>query len=355
MVNDQLTTVGTQQIHHSGRAIDLLGRAVGIVSSAPNPVASGAMRVVASVGHHYDSRNRRMDALREDGTHWEYGYNDRSEITAAARKLTDNQLVPGQSFGYNYDCMGNRTSSSAGTAPGVATTNYTPDALNRYTSITTPGITDVLMRSSNTDTSVTIDGSSATLTQRGDLCNAHSSTINNSNGKFYDFIVTSGGSTQTGHRWIAPATLQLQSSNSSSPGLKYDADGNLTQDGRWIYTWDAENRLVQMTTLQTAINAGAPALTLNFAYDYMGRRIRKTVTTVDANNLSTTTEETTLYQGWNPVATLSGGNVTKTLLWGLDLSGSTQGAGGVGGLLLVNVLGSNAATYYPSYDTNGNI
>ena len=31
----------------------------------------------------------------------------------------------------------------------------------------------------------------------------------------------------------------------------YDFDGNLTQDGRWNYTWDGENRLV------TATNAGA--------------------------------------------------------------------------------------------------
>jgi YD repeat-containing protein len=23
----------------------------------------------------------------------------------------------------------------------------------------------------------------------------------------------------------------------------YDSDGNLTNDGRWTYTWDAENRL----------------------------------------------------------------------------------------------------------------
>ena len=26
----------------------------------------------------------------------------------------------------------------------------------------------------------------------------------------------------------------------------YDADGNLLTDGRWNYTWDAENRLIQM-------------------------------------------------------------------------------------------------------------
>ena len=28
----------------------------------------------------------------------------------------------------------------------------------------------------------------------------------------------------------------------------YDADGNLTNDGRWTYSWDAENRLINLTS-----------------------------------------------------------------------------------------------------------
>ena len=48
--------------------------------------------------------------------------------------------------------------------------------------------------------------------------------------------------------------------------------------------------------------------------------------------------------------------VAKTYTWGLDLSGSLQGAGGVGGLLSVteyNATGND--TYYPTYDANGNV
>jgi len=29
--------------------------------------------------------------------------------------------------------------------------------------------------------------------------------------------------------------------------FSYDLDGNLTQDGRWTYGWDAENRLISLT------------------------------------------------------------------------------------------------------------
>ena len=40
-------------------------------------------------------------------------------------------------------------------------------------------------------------------------------------------------------------------------------------------------------------------------------------------------------------------------VWGLDLSGTPQGAGGVGGLLAV--IDDNANTYMPVYDANGNV
>ncbi len=44
--------------------------------------------------------------------------------------------------------------------------------------------------------------------------------------------------------------------------------------------------------------------------------------------------------------------MTDTYLWGEDVSGSMQGAGGVGGLLAVT---DSSGTYYPVYDGNSNI
>ncbi len=43
----------------------------------------------------------------------------------------------------------------------------------------------------------------------------------------------------------------------------------------------------------------------------------------------------------------------RSYTWGLDASGSMQGAGGVGGLLMVNA-GTNAV-HFPAYDLNGNV
>ena len=61
-----------------------------------------------------------------------------------------------------------------------------------------------------------------------------------------------------------------------------------------------------------------------------------------------------LYDGFNCIAEYTGSTPTlsKTRTWGLDLSGSLQGAGGVGGLLTEKQDGNY---FYPTYDGNGNI
>ena len=113
----------------------------------------------------------------------------------------------------------------------------------------------------------------------------------------------------------------------------HDADGNLTSDGSWTYTWNNENRLASATDGTT---------TIDFTYDYQGRLVKK----ADGS-----TVEVYVYDGWNRIATFlqtSTLTLQTSYLWGLDLSGSMQGAGGVGGLLKEGDL-------YVTYDANGNI
>lgn len=61
-----------------------------------------------------------------------------------------------------------------------------------------------------------------------------------------------------------------------------------------------------------------------------------------------------LYDGWNLMAEIvaSPTPFARTYVWGLDLSGSEQGAGGVGGLLAIQEGGES---HYPVYDGNGNV
>ncbi|MEO0810409.1 MAG: RHS repeat-associated core domain-containing protein, partial [Pseudomonadota bacterium] len=129
---------------------------------------------------------------------------------------------------------------------------------------------------------------------------------------------------------------------------------------RWVYTWNAGNRLVAMETSQPAINGGVPLQKLEFAYDAFGRRIGKKVSSWDSLTGSYVLEEELgyIYDGWNLLAELSdngsGWTIDQAHTWGLDLSDTLQGAGGVGGLLMSYDF-TNQKHYMPFYNGNGNV
>src|SRR5437667_4113311 len=101
-----------------------------------------------------------------------------------------------------------------------------------------------------------------------------------------------------------------------------DLDGNLTNDGRWTYTWDGENRLMNMTSLSSA--PAASKFKLDFAYDYVGRRIQKIVSTWNGSAYVAQFETRFVYDGWNLLAEYhfvapSTLVLMRTYIWGLDL------------------------------------
>ena len=76
----------------------------------------------------------------------------------------------------------------------------------------------------------------------------------------------------------------------------YDADGNLTNDGRWAYSWDAENRLVHMQTLSNPPTS-VPLQKLLFGYDYHGRRVSRVVSNFNGSAWSAVTSLKFVYDG----------------------------------------------------------
>ena len=81
-------------------------------------------------------------------------------------------------------------------------------------------------------------------------------------------------------------------------------------------------------------------------YDQMSRRVAK------ASPLGV---RFFLYDGWNPLQEVTlgiGGISTNLYVWGPDLSGTLQGAGGVGGLLAAL---RDGTPFFASYDANGNV
>ena len=159
----------------------------------------------------------------------------------------------------------------------------------------------------------------------------------------------------------------------------YDADGNLLLDGVFRYSYDAKNRLV---VVRSASLTNGAIRVLN-AYDHNHRRVRKTVQRLmlpasvppappQSGEWTTTETHTFFYDDWNlieeRISRDDGTDFTNRYVWGKDLSGSLQGAGGIGGLLAVLVSENTSTTpdlstfqpstfqpYFPCYDHNGNI
>ncbi|MDY6832780.1 MAG: RHS repeat-associated core domain-containing protein [Thermodesulfobacteriota bacterium] len=129
----------------------------------------------------------------------------------------------------------------------------------------------------------------------------------------------------------------------------YDDDGNLTHQQGMVYAWNGENRLISVTPA-TPVDGDKK---VEFAYDYMGRRVKKSVYTFTAGSYQLSAASLFVYDGWNLIQELDGaGAVTKSYVWGLDLSQSLQGAGGVGGLL---AMADGTDTYLYCHDANGNV
>ena len=132
----------------------------------------------------------------------------------------------------------------------------------------------------------------------------------------------------------------------------YDADGNMTSDGTFSCVYDAENRLASATPLVPVEGS----LSVVNGYDHKHRRIRKTVKRFNGETWNVYETHTFVWDGDNivleKVSDASGASRAVEYFWGTDLSGTEQGAGGVGGLLAVSLDG---VFHLPCYDHNGNI
>jgi RHS repeat-associated protein len=90
--------------------------------------------------------------------------------------------------------------------------------------------------------------------------------------------------------------------------------------------------------------------------DYVGRWIWKKVSVCNTGSWVLETTKTFVYDDWNLIreTTTDGGTSTDYYVWGLDLSSTLQGAGGIGGLLAkTNSLTSETFLY--TFDANGNV
>jgi RHS repeat-associated protein len=330
----------------TGKTYDYLNRLTGIQSVNTQQV------VLSSFGYAYNAANQRTSITNADLARWVDAYDSLGQLTSGKKYWNDGAPVAGQQFEYGFDDIGNRTIAGHGgdqNGGNLRYERYTANNLNQYSQRTVPGYAEVI-GAANSNALVTVNNQSAT--RKGDYYRTELALQNGSsalypamtnaavlvNGTNADIVTNAIGAL------FLPKTPEI---------FGYDQDGNLTNDGRWSLTWDGENRLLKMESL-----SGAPSNSirrLNFGYDSMGRRISKSVDVWTNGSYSTVVSNAFVYDGWNCIAELNATNRTliNAYTWGTDLSGTLQGAGGVGGL--VTVKNVSLGVYAPAYDGNGNV
>jgi YD repeat-containing protein len=211
-----------------------------------------------------NNANQRVRSTLADGSYWSFNYDSLGQVTTGHKYFPDQTPVAGQQFDYTFDTIGNRTSSKAGGDQNGAnqrTANYGANSLNQYTNRDVPAAIDVMGVGFATN-AVTVNGQAAY--RKGEYFRAE--------------VPVSNGSTSVWQSVTIAATNQATVSGNvylpkNQEQFSYDGDGNLTNDGRWTYTWDAENRLVKLAP-NTSIG---PRNSPKFEYDWQGRRIHKQV------------------------------------------------------------------------------
>lgn len=365
--------------------------------------------------YQHDARGLRTAATREDGGTWAYSYNSRGEVTASSRTDSAENSNISNSTEYVYDNIGNRITSST----NAHATSYTVNANNQYNYRQNPNPAHTLITGEAhpaADIQVAFSPShngSNPIQEADQIFTPVPISRTGATSKGFSAAITTsliGGGPQylkvkieATRSAAGPAGQDLTAKREGGlyipPGeevMTYDDDGNLVSDARWNYTWDAENRLIAMQTQNvspiglSALAAGVPLRRLEFSYDSQSRRIRKVVKTSPTPlpdevtgtfpppTWNVASDTRFLYNDWNLVAeftvnaqTLSNQpntiNLLRSYAWGLDLSGSAQGAGGVGGLVLTEahppstlnvgqgITVTRRNTLAPAYDGNGNV
>jgi hypothetical protein len=115
--------------------------------------------------------------------------------------------------------------------------------LKQYTSRDVPGAADII-GIAHANASVTVNGSSPY--RKGEYF-WKELAINNASAAIWQAVTNIASLTGTNQTNRGNLFLPM-----TPESFGYDADGNTTNDGRFAYTWDAENRLTQVESLVTA-------------------------------------------------------------------------------------------------------
>jgi RHS repeat-associated protein len=259
------------------------------------------------------------------------GYDNIQQLIAWNASETNGTPRLNEQLGWAYDAANNllrRTNNAL-----VQT--FAVDAADELTNVTRAGTFTLSGATPAPATSVTVNGNAAQT--YGDFTFAGTNVaLANGNNTFTNVAQNTYGLAVTNTFTVnLPASVTLAN----------DSNGSLTNDGVKVLSYDAENQLTNVMVVGQWKS--------DFVYDGLNRR-RITRDFVWQSAAWVKTNETRLiYDGYLPLQERdTNNNVLVTYTRGLDMSGSLQGAGGIGGLLART--DANGSTFYHA-DGNENV
>lgn len=291
-------------------------------------------------GYSYNSASQCWRHRFQYGGRVEYAYDNIGQLQSAKGYGPGLVARPHEKFGYGYDAAGNlnwRTNNNL-------VLNFRVNNLNELTNVSRPAnsLLTVAGAVSRAATNVTVNSSPATI--YGDDTFA-----------LEDVSLTDGANTFTAQGIAAngdQGSTTLSVNLPSAAIYSYDERGNLLSDGLRTFAYDDENQLTSVTVSNVWRS--------EFEYDGLSRRrIRRDRTW--SGTWSTTNEVHYIYDGRVVIQERNANNVSQvTYTRGNDLSGTFEGAGGIGGLLARTdnsqlAAGNPFAHAFYYSDGNGNI
>jgi len=303
-------------------------------------LVNSSSAILDAYGYVYNQAGQRTSVTRTAGDVVKYAYDNVGELkTALGKEIGGTTNRWQEQFGYAYDAVGNlyqRTNYSLLQTFGV-------NNLNELTTLTNNGQLTVAGSTTSPATNVTVNSLASALYADRSFASTNQSWVNGNN------TYTAIAKDVYGRSSTNSVTVSLQITN----GFNYDTNGNLLSDGTRNFAYDDENELISAWVANTWSN--------NFVYDgRMRRRIERDYGWI-GGSWTETNEVHFVYDGNVVVQERNANNLpTVTYTRGNDLSGSLQGAGGIGGLLartdMGQWIGDNAfaSAFYHS-DGNGNV
>ncbi|MCO5062718.1 MAG: cysteine peptidase family C39 domain-containing protein [Kiritimatiellae bacterium] len=319
-----------------------------------------------TANYSYDAIGRLTNLAYSTGEQWSYAFDSRDNVTRCvdpatnvyaysyddagrlieATGLKGTNIVTGYPYRYGYDRAGNRIRQTEGqkqreirvNANNQITRSERTNTLSVRGYVNEPG-SKVDVR--NTASTNWYPATVRYLNQTQAYFEAHNVLATNIYPLTNTILVRA---TDVANN-VSTSTVRVVSFGTATRFYAYDADGNqayaIEGANQKYATWDAENRLVRID--YTDGNS-------RFRYDGWGR-LREIAEYNSVNTLTSLVRY--VWSGNLPLAELNSTNgVIRTFTWGVDLSGTIGGAGGIGGLLGIRQNGTN---YLVRGDARGNV